>query len=78
MVRSGMGHAVMARLAIDPTDPGIQVHSVDPPMPDRTIGLVLPDRHRAPAVDALVDLAREVCAEVVGAAELAHARHTAA
>lgn len=65
MVRSGMGHAVMARLAVDPSDPGISVHTVDPPMPDRTIGLVLPHRHRSPAVDVVVDLARTVCAEVV-------------
>ncbi len=65
MVRSGMGHAVMARLAIDPSDPGIAVRDVDPPMPDRTIGIALPDRHRAPAVDVVVDLAREVCAELM-------------
>lgn len=65
MVRSGMGHAVMARLAVDPSDPGISVHPVDPPMPDRTIGLVLPHRHRSPAVDVVVELARAVCAEVV-------------
>ncbi len=78
MVRSGMGHAVTARLSIDPTDPGIVVRPVDPSIPDRTIGLAVPHRHRSPAVDVVVDLARQVCAEVVGAAELAHARHNAA
>ncbi|MCB1004193.1 MAG: LysR family transcriptional regulator [Acidimicrobiales bacterium] len=65
MVRSGMAHAVAARLAIDPTDPGIVVRPVDPPIPDRTIGVAVPHRHRSPAVDVVVDLAREVCAEVM-------------
>ena len=65
MVRSGMAHAVTARLAIDPSDPGIVVRPVDPAIPDRTIGLAVPHRHRSPAVDVVVDLAREVCAEVM-------------
>ena len=65
MVRSGMAHAVTARLAIDSTDPGIVVRDVDPPIPDRTIGVALPHRHRSPAVDVIVDLARQVCAEVM-------------
>ncbi|MBL8777708.1 MAG: LysR family transcriptional regulator [Acidimicrobiales bacterium] len=65
MVRSGMAHAVTARLAIDPTDPGIVVRRVDPPIPDRTIGLAVPHRHRSPAVDVVVDLARDVCADVM-------------
>ncbi len=65
MVRSGMAHAVTARLAIDPTDPGIVVRAVDPAIPDRTIGLAVPHRHRSPAVDVVLDLAREVCAEVM-------------
>lgn len=65
MVRSGMGHAVMARLAIDPNDPGIAVRAVVPPIPDRTIGIALPHRHRSPAVDVVVELAREVCAELM-------------
>lgn len=66
MVRSGMGHAVTARLAIDPCDPGIAVRDVDPPIPYRTIGVGLPHRHRAPAVDVIVELASEVCAELMG------------
>jgi len=65
MVRSGMAHAVTARLAIDPTDPGIVVREVDPPIPDRTIGVAVPHRHRSPAVEVIVDLARAVCAEVM-------------
>ena len=38
---------------------------VDPAIPDRTIGLAVPHRHRSPAVDVVLDLAREVCAEVM-------------
>ena len=73
MVRSGMGHAVVARLAVDPTDPGIVVRPVDPGIADRVIGLALPHRHRAPAVDVVVDLARQVCADVIRAADEATA-----
>jgi DNA-binding transcriptional LysR family regulator len=65
MVRSGMGHAVTARLAIDPDDPGVCVRDIDPPMEPRTIGIAVTHRSRPPIVDVVVDLAREVCEEVM-------------
>ena len=63
MVRSGMGHAVTARLAIDPDDPGICVRDLDPPMRPRIIGIAVPHRNRPPIVDVVVDIARAVCEE---------------
>jgi DNA-binding transcriptional LysR family regulator len=66
MVRSGMGHAVMPLLAIDADDPGIAVREIDPPLPPRTIGIALPARrHRSPAVDAFIEIARAVTDELV-------------
>jgi DNA-binding transcriptional LysR family regulator len=66
MVRSGMGHSVMPLLAIDPDDPGIAVRAVDPPMRPRTIAIAIPpQRQRSPAVDAFIDIARAVAAELL-------------
>lgn len=66
MVRAGMGHAVMARLACDPDDPSVLVRDLDPPIPPRTIVVV----QRAgvshpPAVARFIELTRQVCAEVM-------------
>jgi DNA-binding transcriptional LysR family regulator len=65
MVRAGMGHAVMPRLAIDAADPGVVVRPLEPPITSRAIGLALPiGRTRSPVVDRFVELARGVCAEL--------------
>ena len=46
MVRAGMGHAVLARLAVDIDDPTVAIRPLAPPMDPRTIVLVrVTDRH---------------------------------
>ena len=46
MVRAGMGHAVLARLAVDIDDPTVAIRPLDPPMDPRTIVIVrVTDRH---------------------------------
>ncbi|MGD9701361.1 MAG: LysR family transcriptional regulator [Acidimicrobiia bacterium] len=71
MVRAGMGHAVMPQLAIDASDPGVVVRSLEPPLASRAIGLALPvGRTRAGAVDRFVEIAHEVCAELAFASAI--------
>ena len=66
MVRSGMGEALMPLLAIDATDPSIQVVEVDPPIPPRRIVVARrAGRTLHPAADEFVRHARDVCAELV-------------
>lgn len=66
MARSGVGHAVMASLAVDLDDPGVLVRALDPPIPPRLITLgLLADREPPPALDRFVELTSEVAAELV-------------
>jgi len=59
MVRAGLGHAVMPRLAIDVHDPGIQVRPLTPSITPRTIYIALRrEGARLPAAERLVALAR--------------------
>jgi DNA-binding transcriptional LysR family regulator len=63
MVRSGMGHAVMAYLAIEPSDPGIVVRNMHPTLPARHIRIAWrAGRTLLPAAQRFVDIATEVCA----------------
>lgn len=65
MVRVGMGYAVMPALAIDETDPGVELCELDPPVPPRTISLATRHgRTRSAALERFVELAREVCSPV--------------
>lgn len=65
MVRAGMGHALMPRLCIDQSDPGVVVRSPEPRLPDRAIGLAMArGRTRPVALDRFIELAREACAAV--------------
>lgn len=64
MVREGMGLAVMPLLGVDIADPKIQVRPMDPPIPPRTIGLVLPVEP-SPIVRRFTEIAVEVCREAV-------------
>lgn len=60
MVRVGMGLAVMPYLAIDPSDPGIVVRELSPPMPERVhYAAQLAGRTAAPAAERVVELARD-------------------
>ena len=61
MVRNGMGAAIMPQLAVDPSDPGIVVLPVDPPLPPRSIMLALPPAGlRVPAAERFAEIAVEV------------------
>ncbi len=64
MVREGMGLAVMPLLGVDIADPKIKVRPMDPPIPPRTIGLVLPVEPSA-IVRRFTEIAVEVCREAV-------------
>ena len=64
MVREGMGLAVMPLLGVDIADPKIKVRPMDPPIPPRTIGLVLP-AEPSPIVRRFTEIAVEVCREAV-------------
>lgn len=65
MVRSGMGHAVMPYLAIEPTDPGIVVRNMRPPLTPRQIRIAWrADRTLLPAASRFIDIATDVCAQL--------------
>jgi len=65
MVRSGMGHAVMPYLAVEPGDPGIVVRDMYPPLPARHIRIAWRSgRTLLPAAQRFVDIATEVCAQL--------------
>ncbi|HEY5651038.1 MAG TPA: LysR family transcriptional regulator [Acidimicrobiia bacterium] len=66
MVREGMGLAVMPLLGVDVGDPKILVRRLEPPIPPRTISLVIP-KNPSPMVRRFADLAIEVCREAVQA-----------
>lgn len=63
MVRAGMGMAVMPLLAVEVEDPRLAVHTLDPPLPARRIGLGWRrERTLSPAAARFLELAREVTA----------------
>lgn len=58
MVRAGMGPAILPRLAVDLDDPGVQVRSLGPAVPPRTLLIGRRrDRSHAPSSDRFVALA---------------------
>ena len=64
MVRAGVGHAVMASLAVDRDDPGVAIRPLDPPLDPRIIVLATVDGRRLPPVfDAFVELAARCCTD---------------
>lgn len=64
MVREGMGMAVMPLLGVEIGDPNIQVRQMNPPIPPRTISLVLPN-DPSPMIRRFAEIAIEVCREAV-------------
>ena len=67
MVRSGMAHAVMPRLAVDLDDPGIVVETLEPEISPRVIGIgMASSRRRTPAVEAFIEVTRAACAALPG------------
>ncbi len=64
MVRAGMGVAVMPLLCVEPDDPRIALHPLDPPIPDRSIYIAWrPGRTLSPVAARFVELAVELSAE---------------
>ena len=62
MVRAGMGCAILPDLAVDRTDPGVVVSTMDPPIPPRELVLARrKGRTLAPAAERFVELALSVC-----------------
>jgi DNA-binding transcriptional LysR family regulator len=62
MVRAGVGPAIMPLLATDPTDPGIVIKSLDPPLEPRTIMLATrKGATRAPATETFIRIAKRAC-----------------
>jgi len=64
MVRAGVGPAIMPLLATDPTDPGIVIKTLNPPLEPRTI--MLATRRGAtiaPATETFMQIAKKECRE---------------
>ena len=64
MVRAGMGIAVMPLLCVEPEDPRISLHPIEPAMPGRSISLAWrADRSVSPVTERFIELAIEECVE---------------
>ena len=67
MVRAGMGVAVMPFLCVDPEDPRIAIHQIDPPIPDRSICLAWRlNRTLSPAAERFIQLTTEASRDLTG------------
>lgn len=65
MVRAGMGVAVLPLLCVEPDDPRIEIHPLEPTIPGREISIAWrAGRTRSPAADQFIELAVEVAAEL--------------
>ncbi len=65
MVRAGMGVAVLPLLCVEPEDPRIEIHPLEPTIPGRDISIAwLTARTRSPAADQFIELAVETAAEL--------------
>jgi DNA-binding transcriptional LysR family regulator len=68
MVRAGLGLAVLPLLCVEPEDPRISIHRLDPAMPDRRIGLARRSgRPLSPVAERFIAISIEA-----GAAVAAH------
>jgi molybdate transport repressor ModE-like protein len=65
LVGAGVGAALVPRLTVDPDDERTVLIDLGPRFPQRLIAIAWHrDRYRTPAARALVETAREVCAEL--------------
>lgn len=65
MVRSGLGVAVLPLLCVESDDPRLAVHTIEPAMPDRPIGLAwLTGRTLPPVGDRFIELAKKAGTEL--------------
>lgn len=70
MVRSGLGIAVLPLLCVEADDPRLALHSIEPTMPDRPIGLAWPaGRTLAPVAERFIELAVAAGAELASRAK---------
>jgi DNA-binding transcriptional LysR family regulator len=66
MVRAGMGVAVLPLLCIEPEDPRISVHPLEPELPGREISIAWRRGHTlSPAAEQFIELAVSASADVV-------------
>lgn len=67
MVRAGMGIAVLPFLCVEPEDPRISIHQIDPPIPDRSICLAWRrNRTLSPAAERFIQLTTEASRDATG------------
>jgi DNA-binding transcriptional LysR family regulator len=65
MVRAGMGYAILPHLAVDPTDRGVVIAMMEPPIPPRVLVLARRrGRTLPPAAERFIELARSVCSDL--------------
>ncbi len=65
MVRAGMGVAVLPLLCVDPEDPRVSLHPLEPAFPGREISIAWRSGHTlSPAAERFIELAVSVSAEV--------------
>jgi DNA-binding transcriptional LysR family regulator len=65
LVRNGLADAILPLLAVDVDDPGIRIRSLRPALSPRAISIVTwKDRTLPSAVGRLVELSKDVCAEI--------------
>lgn len=65
MVRAGRGFAIQPHLCVEPSDPGVVLLAIDPPIPPRRIVLIWRDDPDVPpAIARFVELAQEVARQV--------------
>jgi DNA-binding transcriptional LysR family regulator len=70
LVAAGAGIALLPMLAVDMNDERVVALELGPSVPPREIAIAWHrDRYRLPAVEAFVELARELCAELERSAE---------
>ncbi len=70
MVKVGMGVAVMPLLCVDPDDPELALHPLDPPMPDRRISIAWrAGRTLSPIAERFIAAATAVGVELAAARE---------
>lgn len=65
MVRAGMGYAILPHLAVDPTDTGVVIAMMEPPIPPRVLVLARRrGRTLPPAAGRFIELALSVCSDL--------------
>lgn len=65
MVKAGLGLAVLPLLCVEPDDPGISLHTLQPSLPDRDVGIAWrAGRTLSPVAEQFVEIARSVSAEL--------------